>query len=133
MKILEQQYEPSTFPHLKIVRKLVEISNDSKVGASFHRNLQTICNGCHHKSNDEAEVKKAAPPYCRNCHSITFDAKNMNRPRLLAVYHRQCMGCHAKMGIKAMGCTDCHKQKAVRPKDLLSETGGIAAPDKGGS
>ena len=133
VKILEQQYEPSTFPHLKIVRKLIEISNGSKVGTSFHRSLQTICNGCHHKSNDEAEVKKTTPPYCRNCHSITFDKKNMNRPRLLAVYHRQCMGCHARMGIKAMGCTDCHKQKAVHPKDLLSGTVGITTLYKGGA
>jgi hypothetical protein len=133
IKILEQQYEPSTFPHLKIIRKLIGVSNGSKAGTSFHRNLQTICRGCHHQSIDEAEVRKTEPPYCRNCHSITFDEKNMNRPRLLAVYHRQCMGCHARMGIKEMGCTDCHKQKAVQPKDLLSGTGGITTLYKGGA
>jgi hypothetical protein len=133
IKILEKQYEPSTFPHLKIVRKLIEVSNGSKAGTSFHRNLQTICRGCHHRSTDEAEVKETEPPYCRNCHSITFDEKNMNRPRLLAVYHRQCMGCHARMGIKAMGCTDCHKQKVLQPKNLLSGTDGITTLYKGGA
>jgi hypothetical protein len=131
IKILEKQYEPSTFPHLKIIRKLIGVSNESKMGTSFHRNIQTICSGCHHQSIAEAEVKKDEPPYCRNCHSITFDAKNINRPRLLAVYHRQCMGCHARMEIKEMGCTDCHKQKAIHTKDLLSDIGGITTLYKG--
>lgn len=122
IKILEQQYEPSTFPHLKIIKKLIGVSNESKMGTSFHRNIQTICRGCHHQSVSEAEAKKTEPPYCRNCHSITFDAKNMNRPRLLAIYHRQCMGCHERMGIKERGCTDCHKQKTLQPKDILLQT-----------
>jgi hypothetical protein len=130
IKILEQQYEPSTFPHLKIIKKLIEISNGSKVGTSFHPNLQTICSGCHHQSIDKAEVRETEPPYCRNCHSINFDAKNMNRPRLLAIYHQQCMGCHTKMGIRETGCTDCHKRKAIQPKNLLSDTRSI---ETGGS
>jgi len=96
------------------------------VGTSFHLNLQTICSGCHHQSIDKAEVRETEPPYCRNCHSINFDAKNMNRPRLLAIYHQQCMGCHTKMEVRKTGCTDCHKRKAVQPKNLLSDTGSIA-------
>jgi hypothetical protein len=120
IRILEKQYEPSVFPHLKIIRKLSEVSNDSKMAVSFHRNMQTICNGCHHQSNTQAEAVKNKPPYCRNCHSLTFDQKNINRPRLLAAYHRQCMGCHEKMKIKATGCTDCHKEKTVMPNNILS-------------
>lgn len=120
ISILEKQYEPSVFPHLKIIRKLSEVSNESKMAVSFHRDMKTICRGCHHQSNTEAEAVKDKPPYCRNCHSLTFDQKNINRPRLLAAYHRQCMGCHEKMKIRATGCTDCHKEKTAVPNNILS-------------
>lgn len=116
IKVLEKEYEPSTFPHQKMIGKMSEISNNSKMAASFHRDIQTICKGCHHQSSPEAEAAKNKPPHCRNCHAGSFDGKNMSKPRLLAAYHRQCMGCHEKMKIKAMGCTDCHKAKSVRPK-----------------
>jgi hypothetical protein len=119
IKILEKEYEPSEFPHRKIVRKLVEISNGSKMATYFHRNIQTVCGGCHHQSQKEAESESGKPPYCRNCHSITFDTRNINRPRLLAAYHRQCLGCHEKMGLKQTGCKDCHKEKSAVPKDIL--------------
>jgi hypothetical protein len=125
IKILEKQYEPSKFPHIKIIRKLAEVSNDSKLAASFHRTMQTICRGCHHQSTVEAEAKDNKPPYCRNCHSIVFDTKNPNRPRLLAAYHRQCLACHEKMDIKGKGCADCHKEKVLQPKDLLTDTDNI--------
>jgi len=119
IKILEREYEPSTFPHRKIVRKLIGISNENKMATYFHREMQTICEGCHHESRKDAELEKGKPPYCRGCHSITFDSQNINRPRLLAVYHRECLGCHEKMGLKQTGCRDCHKEKAVKPKDIL--------------
>jgi DnaJ-class molecular chaperone len=122
IKILEKQYEPSNFPHIKIIRKLTEVSNDSELATSFHRTMQTICRGCHHQSIVEAEAKDNKPPYCRNCHSIVFDTKNPNRPRLLAAYHRQCLTCHEKMDIKEKGCADCHKEKVPQPKDLLTDT-----------
>jgi hypothetical protein len=122
IKILEREYEPSEFPHRKIIQKLIIASNESKVATYFHRNMQTICAGCHHQSRADAEVQHGKPPYCRNCHSITFDSRNINRPRLLAAYHRQCLGCHQKMGLKQTGCKDCHKEKAMRPKDILSGT-----------
>jgi hypothetical protein len=122
IKILEREYEPSEFPHRKIIQKLIIASNESKLATYFHRNMQTICDGCHHQSRADAEVQKGKPPYCRNCHSITFDSRNINRPRLLAAYHRQCLGCHQKMGLKQTGCKDCHKEKTVRPKDILSGT-----------
>jgi hypothetical protein len=121
VKVLEKQYEPSTFPHLKIIERLVRISNESKMATSFHRNIQTICDGCHHRSSADAEAQKGKPPYCRNCHTLSFDTQNLNRPRLLAAYHRQCMGCHEKMNIdKAMKCADCHKEKNLQPKNIIS-------------
>jgi hypothetical protein len=123
IKILEKQYEPSIFPHRKIIRKLIEASNESKMATYFHRNMQTICEGCHHQSQAEAESRKGKPPFCRNCHEISFDLQNINRPRLLAAYHRQCLGCHEKMGLKQTACKDCHKEKAMQPKDILSKNG----------
>jgi hypothetical protein len=116
IKSLEKEYEPSKFPHLKIIEKLVKTSNDSELGSYFHRNLQTLCEGCHHQSRAEAEVEKNSPPYCRNCHSISFDRQNRNRPKLIAAYHGQCMGCHDYMKLdKARKCEECHEKKAVRP------------------
>jgi hypothetical protein len=134
IKILEKEYEPATFPHLDIIKKLVKISNESKMATYFHRKMQTICEGCHHRSRAEAEAKKSTPPFCRNCHTIFFDPQNWNRPRLLAVYHRQCLGCHEKMDLKAKGCTDCHKEKAARPIDIISKTTNPPIPpfSKGG-
>jgi hypothetical protein len=122
VKILEKEYEPAKFPHLKIIENLVKKSNESKLGAYFHRNLQTLCDGCHHQSRAEAEVEKDSPPYCRNCHAISFDRKNFNRPRLLAAYHRQCIDCHEFMKLeKPKECKECHKEKEVRPTDVLTK------------
>ncbi|OHE58421.1 MAG: hypothetical protein A2Z47_08315 [Thermodesulfovibrio sp. RBG_19FT_COMBO_42_12] len=122
VKILEKEYEPSKFPHLKIIEGLVKISNDSKLGGYFHRKLETICDGCHHQSRAEAEVEKDSPPYCRNCHSISFDVQNMNRPKLIAAYHRQCIGCHEYMKLeKPKECKECHKERAIRPTDILTK------------
>jgi hypothetical protein len=116
VKILEKEYEPVKFPHLKIIEKLVKTSNDSKLGSYFHRKLETICDGCHHQSRAEAEVEKDSPPRCRNCHSIKFDVQNMNKPKLIAAYHQQCIGCHEHMKLeKGRKCKECHKEKKVRP------------------
>ncbi len=117
IKILEREYEPSKFPHLKIIEELVKISNDSEMGKYFHAKMETICNGCHHQSRSEAEAQKDAPPYCRNCHSLTFDKQNKNKPKLIAAYHNQCIGCHEKMDLeKARKCEECHKEKEKRQK-----------------
>ncbi|MEW6066795.1 MAG: sulfate respiration complex hexadecaheme cytochrome HmcA [Nitrospirota bacterium] len=122
VKILEKEYKPAKFPHLEIVKKLVKISNDSKMATYFHGKLQTICEGCHHQSRAEAEVKKDTPPYCRNCHSISFDIRNINRPRLVAAYHGQCAGCHEYMKLeKGRKCKECHEEKAVRPTDIITK------------
>ena len=122
VKILEREYEPSKFPHMKIIEKMTKISNDDKLASYFHRDLKTLCEGCHHQSRAEAEAKKDEPPYCRNCHSIAFDPQRLNRPRLLAAYHRQCIQCHVKMELKKpKECKECHKEKEIRPTDILSK------------
>jgi len=120
IKILEKEYQPATFPHRKIVQKLIEISNKDRMATGFHQNINTICRGCHHQSIPEAEARKNKPPYCRNCHALSFDVQNLNRPRLLAAYHRQCLGCHERMQLKQTGCTDCHEEKAEVPAGILS-------------
>ncbi len=119
IKILEKDYDPVTLPHIKMIKKLVKISNESKMAAYFHKDLQTICQGCHHYRHLEAEDKKNSPPFCRNCHTISFDTQNLNRPRLQASYHRRCIGCHENMGLKPMGCKDCHKEKALIKENVF--------------
>ena len=123
VKILEREFEPGKFPHLDIIKKLVDISNKSKLANYFHKDMQTICDGCHHRSRAEAEVKRDTPPYCRNCHSIAYDPEKLNRTKLLSTYHRQCLGCHEKMDLEKarnQDCTDCHKEKKEGPKLITS-------------
>lgn len=125
VKVLENEFKPAKLPHFKMLEKLVKISNDSKMGTYFHAKMQTICEGCHHQSRAEAEAKKNTPPLCRNCHSKSFDPVHMNRPRLLAAYHRQCISCHEKMKLeKPKKCKECHEEKAVRPVYVIPKPGG---------
>ncbi len=125
VKVLENEFKPAKLPHFKMLEKLVKISNDSKMGTYFHAKMQTICEGCHHQSRAEAEAKKNTPPLCRNCHSKSFDPLHLNKPRLLAAYHRQCINCHEKMKLeKPKQCKECHEEKAVRPKYGISKPSG---------
>ncbi|MFH0813890.1 MAG: cytochrome c3 family protein, partial [Pseudomonadota bacterium] len=55
-------------------------------------------------------------PRCGSCHKVSFDLEDLIKPRLLAVYHLECLGCHEKMKLK-QGCTDCHAEK---PKDEVA-------------
>jgi hypothetical protein len=127
IKVLENEYEPSKFPHREVIDKLVKASNDSKMATYFHKNLHTLCSGCHHRSASEAEVQKDSPPNCRNCHMVSYDRENLNRTRLLSAYHRQCMGCHDAMQLKKGNsmkfeeggrCVSCHKRKAGGPPEI---------------
>jgi len=120
VKILENEFEPSKFPHLDIIKKLVKISNDSKLATYFHTKMQTICDGCHHRSKAEAEAKKDTPPFCRNCHPVAYDPEKLNKTKLLSAYHRQCLGCHEMMDLeKGRKCSECHKEKK-EPKSITS-------------
>ncbi len=119
IKVLEKEFEPSKFPHLDIIDKLVKVSNDSKMATYFHRNIQTLCEGCHHRSVSEAEAQKDTPPNCKNCHMTAYDKQNLNKTRLLSAYHRQCLGCHEKMELeKGRKCKECHKEKLGGPTEI---------------
>ena len=119
VNVLEREYEPSKFPHLEIIDKLVEISNESKLGRYFHKDLQILCEGCHHRSIEQAEAQKDTPPYCRSCHMIAFDEDSINKTRLLSAYHRQCLGCHEQMELeKGRKCSECHEKKDDGPAEI---------------
>ncbi|MFH1625000.1 MAG: sulfate respiration complex hexadecaheme cytochrome HmcA [Pseudomonadota bacterium] len=106
--VLEKEYKPAKFPHSKIIKKLTNISDKNKLASYFHSDKATVCLGCHHYSPIEP---KKHPPYCSTCHTITFDLRDLKKPRLVAAYHRQCMACHQKMNLKALKCIDCHAEK----------------------
>ncbi len=123
IKVLEKEFEPADFPHRKIIDKLVSISNESKLGRYFHNELRILCEGCHHQRKSSAEAKKDTPPSCQNCHPKYFNPVNPNKLKLQSAYHVQCIGCHDYMKLEkpTHRCTDCHKEKKVRPipRDVL--------------
>ena len=109
IKTLSDSYEPASLPHRKIVLKLAEGVQNSKMAAYFHTTPTTLCQGCHH--NSPATVK---PPQCGSCHGRSSDALNPTRPGLMAAYHQECMQCHDKMGLEkpaSRECTACHAKR----------------------
>jgi hypothetical protein len=109
IKKLVDQYEPASMPHRKIVLKLAEANQNSKLAAYYHKDPLTLCQGCHH--NSPATLK---PPQCGSCHGRSSEALNLTRPGLLAAYHQQCIECHTEMGIEkpaARDCTACHAKR----------------------
>jgi hypothetical protein len=95
-------YEPSKFPHAKIVAKLDAAVRESSLAGRFHGSTDTLCAGCHHQS-----PAGTRPPPCRACHGDSGEA-TIDKPALKVAYHRQCVGCHIEMGLEKQGCTDCH-------------------------
>jgi len=108
IKIMEKDYMPAKFPHLRIIKKLTEISKSSKLAKQFHSDQKTICSSCHHKSPLGA---KKEVPLCSTCHSLNMESRKTDTPGLLGAYHRLCLGCHKEMGIKPVDCTGCHAGK----------------------
>ncbi len=105
--VLSSSYEASTMPHRKIVVKLDEPVRKSRLASVLHGDVETGCEGCHHHSENGQR-----PPRCRACHGEAAQAKT-DRPGLKVAYHRQCIGCHQRMGIDKQGCTDCHSERKV--------------------
>jgi hypothetical protein len=101
---LLDRYEATKLPHAKIVARLDAAVRDSGLARRFHGDAETLCAGCHHHA-----PAGARPAPCRACHGESSATRDM--PDLKAAYHRQCMGCHAVMGIKAQKCTDCHEER----------------------
>jgi hypothetical protein len=109
IKTLSDSYDVVKLPHRKIVLKLAEGVQKSKMAAYFHTAPTTLCQGCHH--NSPATVK---PPQCGSCHGRSSDDLNPTRPGLMAAYHQECMQCHDKMGLEKPGsreCTACHAKR----------------------
>ncbi len=106
--ILSEKYEAVEFPHRKVVNKLLEHINESKIATFFHGHEDVACQGCHHHS--PAGEK---PPLCESCHSEPFNEAELFKPGLLGAYHRQCIGCHESMQIEPTDCLGCHKEKTT--------------------
>ncbi len=112
IKGLEKEFKPAGMPHMKIVNKLVAISNGSSLARRFHATKDhALCSGCHHRSDLQQAAVQA--PKCSTCHSRSFDATALGKPLVLAAYHRQCMGCHQAMHQKptSLECVKCHPAK----------------------
>jgi hypothetical protein len=101
--VLAKDYQPVQLPHQKIVMHLDKSVRESKLASWFHKSPETLCAGCHHQS-----PVGTRPSPCRSCHEKA-SYPTEDRPGLYPAYHRQCLGCHQKMG-QVQGCTDCHKK-----------------------
>ncbi len=120
---LSEEFEPAKMPHFKILARLTEISNRSHLATYFHKDISTLCKGCHHKSKEEAEARKYEPPLCSSCHGVSFDLENPKKLRLQSAYHGMCIKCHENMKLeKPKKCTDCHEEKKVRVKKLTERS-----------
>ncbi|MEF2146260.1 MAG: cytochrome c3 family protein [Desulfovibrionaceae bacterium] len=113
---LSKEYQPSEFPHRKIVQTLIKGMKDDQLAQAFHQGDKAVCAGCHHNS-----PLSAKPPRCASCHDRPFDEATPGRPGLKAAYHSQCMSCHQAMGMDelekggkpmpAKSCVVCHDKK----------------------
>lgn len=107
IRLLARDYQPSVMPHGRIVRKLHRLAGKSPLALAFHGGNDALCAGCHH----HAELGTRPAP-CSSCHNRRGHPTR-DRPALFPAYHRQCIGCHQKMGLrKWLGCESCHKKKA---------------------
>ncbi|MGD8439425.1 MAG: cytochrome c3 family protein, partial [Holophagae bacterium] len=102
--LLSDAYQGSKLPHMKIIRRLDGGIRASSLASRFHGSLDVMCSGCHHHS-----PVGQRPPRCVSCHG-NDNAPTVDRPSLKVAYHRQCVECHQRLGLKT-GCTDCHPAK----------------------
>jgi len=111
IKTLQKEFEPADFQHVKIIKRLIGISNQNPLAKWFHNgNQNVLCVSCHHHTPAEAGN---SVPKCVSCHGRSFDPAMLGRPGTLAAYHRQCMECHENMKQKPqpLECTKCHAEK----------------------
>ena len=118
---IEDAYEPAKLPHLAIVKKLTDISNNSTLASYFHTDPMTVCTGCHHLGPLEA---KADIPPCVTCHTAR-DEPISSTPTLLGSYHQRCLGCHQLMDpteqeLPQTCSTGCHEEKPPSDKQLAA-------------
>lgn len=108
IKDLTDEYQPSEFPHRKVVQAIAGRVESNALARTFHQNELTLCAGCHHNSPVSAE-----PPKCASCHGRSTDLVS-GKPHLKGAYHGQCISCHQKMEIKEVAATDCIKCHAKK-------------------
>ncbi|SLM30489.1 High-molecular-weight cytochrome c [Desulfamplus magnetovallimortis] len=101
---IADKYEPSEFPHGKIVKAIEKRIEKSKIANAFHKDGTTLCAGCHHNS-----LPTEKPQKCISCHGKGDMLKNDGRPGLMGAYHGQCITCHQKMNVETVAATDCNK------------------------
>lgn len=99
---IANEYEPSKFPHGKIVRTLLQSARSNKLASAFHNGDLLACAGCHHNS-----PLSLNPPACSSCHSKDAAVGTTDRLPLKAAYHQQCMSCHDAMKVEKPANTDC--------------------------
>ncbi|MBI5532421.1 MAG: hypothetical protein HY898_06885 [Deltaproteobacteria bacterium] len=107
--LMSHDYKPAVVQHGRIVARLDGIARRSKLAMRFHRTTESLCAGCHHHTPPGMR-----PPPCSSCHAL--DEKTGDKPGLRSAYHQQCMGCHERMGIAKVGCTDCHARVGTEEK-----------------
>ncbi len=105
IKILARDYAPVVMEHGRMVSTLYSLMGKSSLAVRFHGGPEALCAGCHHHAKAGTR-----PAPCSACHTRRGDSTR-DRPGLGAAYHRQCVGCHQKMGLtKWQGCESCHKK-----------------------
>jgi hypothetical protein len=69
----------------------------------------TDCGDCHHGGKDGKLDKKATTEGqpCADCHPA---AGGKDKTPLMRAFHRQCGGCHEKVGKGPVACGECHKR-----------------------
>lgn len=116
---LAKEYEPSVFPHKRVVESLISGMEHASPGmTTFHSAPYALCASCHHNG-----PPSATPPSCASCHSKTGtntagSSPTNTTPSLQAAYHRQCISCHTAMNIKpaATDCAGCHTKRVTPGK-----------------
>lgn len=102
--VIANEYQGVHFPHQAIVASLMDQIQGSTLAANFHKGEKSICQGCHHNSQDNLNP----PPRCISCHaSSQNEAEDDLVPDAKAAYHRQCFECHDAMEIEYPASTDC--------------------------
>lgn len=97
--VLEDEYEPTKFPHKKHV----------------HMAVTTLdCYECHHFTPPS---NKKTP--CKDCHNPYENRPDLELIGLKAAYHRRCLTCHAQWS-QNTNCELCHRSKNKEVSEKLA-------------
>jgi hypothetical protein len=104
---------PTGTPETITIDSLATLYGPVEFSHAQHAEIAGNCAKCHHHS------PKGVTTACGECHEAivvyhySTDKKGPDLG-LKGAYHRQCMGCHEKMGSGPLGCTDCHEKKVKK-------------------